>query len=139
MLRTSELQLCVQRNLQRPRYAVNSSDLGVSRALYDLLLPIGWCCMEAAATTGVCVLVHCLLAECPVFFMGFDGESLVTTGVCAGSLLACRIFFFFCMGFRRGIACFCRQVLKLRLNGLSTRDGSRVIRTATNYDYRVHS
>ena len=106
--RTYELQLRVQRNLQRPRNAVNSSGLAVSRALYDVRLLLGWCCMEAAAT-----------------------------GVCAGSLqwclpCACRIFLlFFCMGFR--------QVLKLRLRGLSTWAGGRVIRTATNYDYRVHS
>ena len=31
------------------------------------------------------------------------------------------------------------QVLKLRLRGVSTWAGSRVIRTATNYDHRVHS
>ena len=116
MLRTYELHLRVQRNLQRPRNAVNSSGLASSCALYDLLLLLGRCCIEAAAT-GVCVcwFTAMVLATCLQYFLlfvwGFNGESLV----------------------------FCRQVLKRYLRGLSTRAGSCVIRTATNYDYRVHS
>ena len=72
------------------------------------------CCMERAAT-GVCWFTAVVLATCLQYFLfcvsGFNGEVLV----------------------------FCRQVLKLRLRGLSTRAGSRAIRTATTYDYRVHS
>ena len=55
---------------------------------------------------------------------------------------ACREFAgfsFFVWGFNGESLAFRRQVLKLRLPGLSTRAGSRVIRTATNSDYRVHS
>ena len=107
MLRTYELQLCVQRNLQRPRYAVNFSSLAVSRALCDLLLLLGWCCIEAAAT-GVCAdsLQWCVPRACSTFFLyrGFKGASLI----------------------------FCRQISKLRLRGISTRAGSRVKLTATD-------
>ena len=55
---------------------------------------------------------------------------------------ACREFAgfsFFVWGFNGESLAFRRQVLKLRLPGLSTRAGSRVIRTATDSDYRVHS
>ena len=64
---------------------MNSSGLAVSRALYDLLLLLlGWCCMEAAAT-GVCVLVHCsgachVLAGFSFLYWFFNGESLVFPG-----------------------------------------------------------
>ena len=46
-------------------------------------------------------------------------------------------FFAWCFNGESGVVC--RQVLKLCLRGLSTRAGRCVIRTGTNYDYRVHS
>ena len=112
--RTYELKLRVQRNLQRPRNAVNSSGLALSRALYDMLL----------------------LAKLVLYGSSSDRCVCWFTAV----VLATRLQdFHFCMGFPRGITCFCRQIFKLRLRGLSTWAGSRVICTATNYDYRVHS
>ena len=93
---------------------MNSSGLALSRALYDMLL----------------------LAKLVLYGSSSDRCVCWFTAV----VLATRLQdFHFCMGFPRGITCFCRQIFKLRLRGLSTWAGSRVICTATNYDYRVHS
>ena len=90
-----------EKTLQRPRNAIDTSGVALSRALYDLLLLLGWCCTEAALTR-VCAgsLLWCLPVACRIVFLrGFNGESHV----------------------------FCRPVLTLRLRWLSTRAGSRVI------------
>ena len=46
------------------------SGVAVSRPLYDLLLLLGWCCMEATVT-GVCAgsLQWCLPRACSASFL----------------------------------------------------------------------
>ena len=77
---------------------MNSSGRAVNRALYDLLLLLDWYCVETAPI-GVCVRVdHC------------SGACHVLAGLP-----------FFCMGFQRGITCFCWQVLNFACAGVLRR------------------